>query len=127
MPQNNPYQRALDDQGFADPTSESPIDAPDPWVNGEVYQTGGFIMVRKWHRGGDWYWGDDEIDGEYAYECAYGQDPSVSIMRYTPDDEYGVMFDGEVIVETVDENTDEVKAQKAKELMERFENGEFDG
>jgi hypothetical protein len=122
------YARALEDQGFEDPTDRSPIDVPDGWTGGAVQQTGGMIMVRKW-------WTHDGIGvigadpGErYEYEVAYGQDPGVSLNRYewnpdAHDDGGAYEWAGEVEVRKLEgdaANTDANKAAVARELMDEF-------
>ena len=124
MSELNRYQEACKSQGFdIDHISDSPIDNPKGWVDGTVHQTGGYIMVRMWFLG-NWYTSRDEKDGEYQYECAYGENKHVSINRYKWVEGDGYMFDDTVRDERPEENTDEAKAQLAKEMMEEFEKDE---
>jgi hypothetical protein len=128
MVQEARHEVAMENQGFEDPTDESPIDVPDGWTGGAVQQTGGMIMVRKW-------WTHDGIGvvganpGEqYEYEVAYGQDPGVSLNRYewdpdAHDDDGSYEWAGDVVVRELDEetaNTDGNKAAIARELMVEF-------
>jgi hypothetical protein len=113
----NDYTKAARDQGFDLSISDSPIDTPDGWTGGKVEQTGGFIMCRIWRT-----W---ERDGtkhrETEYECVYGENPGVSIVKY----EWSEEFDGYAHVEAVEDrpvsdNSDVTKAEVAKEMMEEF-------
>lgn len=111
------YQEACDDQGFEAPLDESPIDTPDGWSGGAVEQTGGFIMVRQW-RTHDMR----ERGPDYVFEAGYGQNAGVGINRYAWDEAQDCyVFDGEVTHQSVDENTDDAKAQAVKGLMEDFD------
>ncbi len=113
MSYRNRFQRAADDQGFEQPLDESPVDVPERWDGGQVEQTGGFILCRIW-RYGPW----DEDAEEPYYEAVYGSEPGVSINRYEPSEVYeGHEWAGEQMRRQVDENTDERKAEVAKQMM----------
>lgn len=116
------FQRAADDQGFEEPLKESNIGVPEGWTGGRVEQTGGFILCRLWY---------DEKSKECTprnrFEVGYGSDPGVSVNRYEYHEEDGYYaFAGVEVNRPVDENTDERKAEVAKELMEEFDPDEFD-
>jgi hypothetical protein len=116
----NRYERAAQSQGFDLDLSDSPIPNPEGWHDGSVHQTGGYILVRTWRT-----W--DGIESEHTgrdteYECAYGQEPGVSIVELTWNSDTGFYEYADTIEEEpVPENTDLSKARTAKQLMEQFE------
>lgn len=112
------WERAAINQGFEEPFGESPIDTPDGWHDGSLHQTGGFIMVRTWRT---WDGASTEKRRDVEFECNYGDNDGVSIVRQVWDNENEYYeWGGEVETVTVDENTDAAKAEAAKSLMENF-------
>ena len=110
------YEAACEAQGFKEPLDESPVTTPDGWRGGSAQQTGGFVICRIWRN-----YDSEEAPSE-GYEVAYGENAGVSLQRYEYDDEWDAMvFVENVENRPVDENTDEAKAEVAKELMENFE------
>lgn len=117
------YQAAYDAQGFEEPVDESPVETPDGWRGGEVHQTGGMVMVRRWTTCEDLYRIHDERPGRGTeYEVAYDEQPGASLQRYEWDDEHGAYIFASVDAHVaVEDNTDAAKAEAALELMEDFE------
>lgn len=124
------YESALEAQGFTDPTDETPFEDgnPDGWAHGAVDQTGGFVMVRQWFTCEGVGRVHEECPGrEVEYQCGYGSDPGVSLQKFEwrgdqfQDGKGAYEFAGVVESRGVDENTDERKAEVARELMEDFE------
>jgi hypothetical protein len=119
------YGSARKRQGFQPPMDRSPFQPPAGWQGGQVDQTGGMIMVRRWYT----CKGIDVVGqkcGDVEYEVAYGQDKGVSLQRYRwrpaserYGDKGGYEFDGEVETVTPRANTDEAKARAAKRLMQK--------
>jgi len=115
------YSRAMDSQGFKEPTSRSPVDAPPGWKGGQVDQTGGMVMVRRWYTEPGMSRVHDSRPGrQYEYEVAYGQDPGVSLQRYEWSGRSGAYeFDGVVESVPVQNNSDRAKAEAALRLMRK--------
>jgi hypothetical protein len=115
----NSYTNALKRQGFEPPTDGSPFPVPSGWHGGQVDQTGGMVMVRRWYTcPGPGLGTGSRKCGDVEYEMAYGSDPHVSIQRYRWNGDY-YAYDGEVETVDVGANTDEAKARAAKRLMQK--------
>jgi len=112
-------KKAARKQGFDLSYSESPIDNPEGWYDGSVHQTGGMVMCRIWRTQKP---NGEDKQREVEYECSYNQDSFVSLSRFVYDESwYGYVHDETIETRQVEENTDERKAEVAKELMEQFE------
>ena len=112
------FEAAAADQGFEDPLRDSPIETPAGWHGGEVQQTGGWILCRIWRTADDGlleYTGND-----VEYECIYGQEDGVSINRFQwqADSGFYEAIEPDVRMMRVEPNTDQLKAQAAKALMQ---------
>jgi len=122
------FHMRANDQGFEDPIRQSPIDTPEGWEAGGVEQTGGWVLCRRWRTEG---W--DEEPYERYLEAIYGEQDAVSIHLYVFDEDEGgedddgyYVFDREINTRFAGENTDERKAEIAKEMMEEMEVEEID-
>jgi hypothetical protein len=120
MTYDNQFKSAAESQGFDEPLDESPIDPPEGWEGGEVQQTGGWILNRIWYD-------DGPSDAKVQLRVAYGQDPHVSAAVYRFEKRRGYReFKEHPITREADENTDEAKAEVAKEIMEEIDLSEYD-
>jgi hypothetical protein len=114
------FKAAARDQGFVPPFDESPVDRPTGWYGGAVQQTGGWVLCRIWRTVDvplSEYTGEDTV-----FECAYGEEKSVSILRYDWNDkgERYEMTNPGIQAVHVTPNTDKLKAAHAGTLMSHF-------
>lgn len=111
----------LSENGWTDPTDDSPIETPDGWYHGSVVHTGGNIYCRTWTD--TEAWNPDGEAGDVYHEVAYDDTfRGASVHRYVWNETLGNWdFDGIVAEAEADDQTDVACAELARELMESLD------
>lgn len=115
------YKRDL---GYNDPLDESPVEVPEGWNGGLAENTGGNIICRIWRTFTPGEKGD-EVEYEVIYDVSENKGIGLDALQWDEELE-GYITKHLVTVESVDVLDDELMAETAQEMMEKFNEGEYD-